>query len=70
MIYYCDNCVNRNDCPENQEQYKKACQIMAATLYEIEHNPETHCFYSARMKCDYWIEDKELWTQGEMESCR
>jgi hypothetical protein len=39
--------------------------MMAATIYEIEHNPDTHCYYSSSMKCDYWIKDKEL-IQGDM----
>ena len=60
MIYSCDYCVNRHDCHENKEEYTKACDLIAATLYEIEHNPDYLCWYSCSMKCDYWIEDKEL----------
>lgn len=56
MIYKCENCKNRVNCPEKQEGYKNLCRD-AETLNRT-HYP--NCYYSLTVKCDYWFEDKEI----------
>ena len=67
MIYYCDDCVNRFDCPENQEQYQNLVDLISGITYNINRDPKYHCYYSLKLKCDYWVKDLSL-VAGEMES--
>lgn len=55
MIYKCEDCVNRVNCPEKQAGYKNLCDIVEKV--DKEHYPD--CYYSLTLKCDYWVEDKE-----------
>ena len=59
MIYRCEHCKNRHDCPENMEQYKKTCDIIDTVIRGIDELPECHSYYNLTLKCDYWYEDKE-----------
>lgn len=54
MIFKCENCVNRVNCPENQDGYKDLCGLVEAVdkaCYPI-------AYYNLTLKCDYWVEDK------------
>lgn len=66
MIYRCENCKNRNNCCENKEQYEHTCNIIEAVAKGLDELPETHCYFSLSLRCDYWVEDKETYI-GEME---
>lgn len=59
MIYRCENCKNRNGCPENKAQYEKTCDIISAVVRGIDRLPDCHSYYNVTVKCDYWCEDKE-----------
>ena len=59
MIYRCEYCTNRHDCPENKEQYMKACDIIDTVIRGIDKLPECHAYYNLTLRCDYWCEDKE-----------
>lgn len=61
MIFQCDNCKNRVDCPENKTQYKKTCDIISAVVRGIDRLPDCHSYYNVTVKCDYWCEDKETY---------
>lgn len=67
MIYRCENCKNRHDCPENKEQYKRTCNIISAIARGLDELSDHHCYYSLSLRCDYWYEDKETYI-GTMES--
>lgn len=67
MIYRCEHCKNRQDCPENKEQYIKTCDIINTVVRGIDELPECHSFYSLTIRCDYWVEDKETYS-CEMEN--
>ena len=54
MIHHCENCINRNNCPENQKQYKALCKKIKKLIKKKKY----HCYYSLHLKCDYWIADK------------
>ena len=56
MIFECEECVNRANCPEKQDGYKKLCRLVEAVdkvCYPI-------AYYNLTLKCDYWVEDKEV----------
>lgn len=53
MIHKCEDCKNRQDCPENQKQYRALCRA----LEKLEKKEKYHCYYSLKLKCDYWIGD-------------
>ena len=57
MIYKCENCKNRVDCPEKKQGYQNLCRD--AELLNRTHYP--NCYYSLTVKCDYWVEDKETY---------
>ena len=57
MIYKCDNCKNRDNCPEKQQGYKNLCRD-AEALNKM-HYP--NAYYTLTVKCDYWLEDKETY---------
>lgn len=57
MIYKCENCKNRFDCPEKQTGYIRLC-IDAEALNKM-HYP--NAYYTLTVKCDYWLEDKETY---------
>lgn len=61
MIYRCENCKNRNGCHENKEQYITTCNILSAVASGLDELPESHCYYSLTVRCDYWCEDKETY---------
>ena len=61
MIYRCEYCKNRRDCPENKEQYIKTCDIIDTVIRGIDELPECHSYYNLTLKCDYWIEDYEAY---------
>lgn len=54
MIYHCKTCINRKNCPQNQKQYKALCQKIKRLLKKKKY----HCFYCLRLRCDYYIADK------------
>jgi hypothetical protein len=55
MIFKCENCTNRVNCPERQEGYKDLCRVIEAVDRACYHT----AYYSVTLKCDYWVEDKE-----------
>lgn len=65
MIYRCENCVNRHKCPENQSQYKKLC----SAIEELTKRKEFNCYYSLKLKCDYWVADNSIMEQ-ELPCCK
>lgn len=67
MIFRCEHCKNRHDCPENKTQYKKTCDIISTIVRGIDKLPECHSYYCITVKCDYWCEDTETHI-GTMES--
>ena len=67
MIYRCEYCKNRHDCPENKEQYEKTCDIISAVMRGIGMLPDCHSYYSWSLKCDYWCEDIGTYFSEESE---
>ena len=61
MIFRCENCKNRHDCPENRKQYEKTCDIISAVVRGIDKLADCHSYYSVTVKCDYFCEDKETY---------
>lgn len=59
MIYKCENCSNRHNCPENKEQYQNLCNLLTTVVKEADKMPDYHCYFSFTLKCDYFVEDKE-----------
>lgn len=55
MIYKCDNCKNRDNCPEKQEGYMNLCRD--AEKIDKTHYP--NAYYTLTVKCDYWIQDAD-----------
>ena len=64
MIYKCENCKNRGNCPEKQEGYIKLCK----DIENIDKNSYHNCYYSLSLKCDYWVKDEATLT-GSEETC-
>ena len=60
MIFSCEDCINRNNCPENKEQYERTCNTLRDVARGLDKLPEYHSYYSLEIKCDYWVKDKEI----------
>ena len=60
MIYCCKDCINRVNCPQNQKQYQALCRKIGRLIKKKSY----HCFYSLRLKCDYFVADR-----GEVYCC-
>lgn len=54
MIYKCEDCLNRNNCPENEAQYKALCKVIEAVL-KLDKEEEFHSWFELTMKCDYFV---------------
>ena len=64
MIYKCENCKNRVNCPEKQDGYINLCR-------DVEKLDKAHypnCYYTIDVKCDYWVKDYETYN-GIGERC-
>lgn len=61
MIYHCENCINKHNCPENQKQYKSLCKKIKKVIKKKKYN----CFYVLKLICDYWQPD----TSDSLLSC-
>lgn len=60
MVYRCKDCVNRNNCPENKEQYTRLGEATESIIHELDTKPEYHCWFSFTLKCDYYIHDTSM----------
>lgn len=58
MIYKCENCKNRLNCPEKQEGYMNLCEA----IENVNKANYFNCYYSLTLKCDYWVKDNETFT--------
>ena len=56
MIYRCEECVNRVNCPESQGGYEDICRLVEAVDKACYRN----AYYNLTLKCDYWVEDREV----------
>jgi hypothetical protein len=57
MIYRCIDCVNRENCPENQKEYMALCDEIDNILKFDCKGGKFHCYFSLNLKCDYFVED-------------
>ena len=69
MIYKCEDCVNRNHCPENKNQYQALSKVIESVL-RLDREPEFNCYFNCYLKCNYFVPDndskqKEICTQGK-----
>ena len=54
MIYKCEDCLNKNNCVENKEQYTTLCKVVESVL-KLDKEPEFRSWFSVNMRCDYFI---------------
>lgn len=59
MIFNCEDCINRNNCSENKEQYERTCKTLHDVARGLDKLPEYSSYYSLEIKCDYWVKDRE-----------
>ena len=68
MIYRCENCKNRHDCPENQAQYQRTCNLIREIARALDETQNYHCYYTLTVRCDYWCDDVTTYNCMEKEN--